>query len=297
MSSLLKKPVWIRKKLSTESDFHSTKEILRHANLNTVCEEASCPNITECWSQRHVTFMILGDVCTRACSFCNVKTGKPNKKVDLNEPARIASTVKKLDLKHVVITSVDRDDLIDGGAAQFVRTIKLIRESNYKISVEVLVPDFLRKKDAIETVVMSKPDVLNHNLETVPRLYKSVRPGAKYFHSLRLLQAAKEIEPLIFTKSGIMLGFGETDEEVIQVLEDLRSADVDFVTIGQYLQPTLKHHKVVEFIHPGKFNYFKKVAMSKGFLMVSSSPFTRSSYHAGDDFRKLQSQRISNAKT
>jgi lipoyl synthase len=255
-----------------------------------VCEEAACPNMGECWQQKHATFMILGDTCTRACAFCNVKTGMPVA-VDPQEPRHVGEAVEAMGLKHVVITSVDRDDLPDGGAFQFVRVIEAIRERSPGTTIEILTPDFLRKPGAIEKVVAARPDVYNHNLETVPRLYRTVRPGARYFHSLRLLQKVKEIDPAIFTKSGVMLGLGEEKREIHQVMDDMRSAEVDFITIGQYLQPTRRHHPVIRFVEPAEFENHSKMARAKGFLMVSSSPLTRSSHHAGDDFARLREAR------
>ena len=286
-----KKPFWLKVKAPQGKIFDQTKGLLDDLNITTVCEEASCPNIGNCWSKKHATMMILGDICTRACSFCNVATGKPNK-LDLSEPIRVAKSVARLNLKHVVITSVDRDDLYDGGADHFVATITDIRKYSPNTSIEILTPDFLKKDGALEKVINAKPDVFNHNLETVPRLYPSVRPGARYFHSLSLLAKVKEVDPNIFTKSGIMVGLGESQNEIYQVMDDMRSADIDFLTIGQYLQPTIKHHKVEKFVHPDEFDKYKKVALSKGFLLVSSSPFTRSSFHASEDFEKLKKIRI-----
>lgn len=285
-----KKPDWIRVRAPGPGAFAETSKIVREHKLNTVCAEAACPNIGECWAQRHATFMIMGDTCTRACSFCNVKTGLPNA-LDPEEPVHVAEATAKLGLKHVVVTSVDRDDLADGGADHFAQTIRAIREKSAGTTVEVLTPDFLRKQDALEQVVAAKPDVFNHNLETVPSLYLSVRPGARYFHSVRLLERVKELDPSIFTKSGIMVGLGETRNEILQVMDDLRSANVDFITIGQYLQPTIKHHPVIRYVEPDEFEALKSIAYAKGFLMVSSSPFTRSSHHAGDDFAQLQKAR------
>jgi lipoic acid synthetase len=256
-----------------------------------VCEEAGCPNIGECWEKKHATFMIMGDTCTRACAFCNVKTGLPGH-LDAEEPAHVAEAVHKLGLAHVVVTSVDRDDLPDGGAAHFAATIAAIRASNPSTTIEVLTPDFLRKDGALEIVVAAKPDVFNHNLETVPSKYLTVRPGARYFHSIRLLQRAKEFDPTLFTKSGIMVGLGEERNEVLQLMDDLRSADVDFLTIGQYLQPTRKHHAVMRYAPPEEFKSYETIAYSKGFLLVSASPLTRSSHHAGDDFAKLKAKRL-----
>ena len=266
------------------------KGLLDDLGIVTVCEEASCPNIGNCWSKKHATMMIMGDTCTRACSFCNVATGKP-KGLDLTEPFRVAQSVAKLNLNHVVITSVDRDDLDDGGAEHFVNTIKDIKSLSPNTSIEILTPDFLRKDGALEKVIDAKPDVFNHNLETVPRLYTSVRPGARYFHSLNLLSKVKDIDPKIFTKSGIMVGLGEDKSEVFQVMDDMRSANIDFLTIGQYLQPTIKHHKVDRFVDPSEFALYKKTALSKGFLVVSSSPLTRSSFHASEDFERLKEAR------
>ena len=281
------KPDWLRVKAPLGKIFDETKGLLEDLNITTVCEEASCPNIGSCWSKKHATMMIMGDICTRACAFCNVATGKPNK-LDLSEPIRVAKSVARLKLSHVVITSVDRDDLNDGGADHFVNTIKDIRHLSPNTSIEILTPDFLRKEGALEKVINAKPDVFNHNLETVPRLYPTVRPGARYFHSLNLLAKVKEVDPNIFTKSGIMVGLGESQNEIYQVMDDMRSAEIDFLTIGQYLQPTIKHHKVEKFVNPDEFEQYKKVALSKGFLLVSSSPLTRSSFHASEDFEKLK---------
>ena len=285
------KPAWIRVKAPTSEGYHATRRLMREKNLHTVCEEAACPNIGECWTQKHATVMILGDTCTRACAFCNVKTGRPNT-VDPNEPAHLAEVVATMGLEHVVITSVDRDDLADGGASQFVRCIEAIHAVQPRTTIEILTPDFLRKPEsALARVVEAGPDVFNHNLETVPRLYRTVRPGARYFHSLRLLQRVKEIDPSLFTKSGVMVGLGEEKREVLQVMDDMRSADIDFLTIGQYLQPTPRHHAVERFVHPDEFEVYAKAARAKGFLMVSASPLTRSSYHAGADFERLRSNR------
>ncbi len=285
------KPAWIRVKAPTSEGYHATRRLMREKNLRTVCEEAACPNIGECWTQKHATVMILGDTCTRACAFCNVKTGRPNS-VDPNEPAHLAEVVATMGLEHVVITSVDRDDLADGGASQFVRCIEAIRAARPRTTIEILTPDFLRKPEsALARVVEAGPDVFNHNLETVPRLYRTVRPGARYFHSLRLLQRVKEIDPSLFTKSGIMVGLGEEKREVLQVMDDMRSADIDFLTVGQYLQPTPRHHAVERFVHPDEFEVYAKAARAKGFLMVSASPLTRSSYHAGADFERLRGNR------
>lgn len=286
-----KKPDWIRVKAPTSKVYHETQNIARKLKLNTVCEEAACPNIGECWTKKHATFMILGSVCTRACAFCNVKTGRPDL-LDPHEPERVAEAVKELGLAHVVITSVDRDDLDDGGAEHFAYVIKNIRNLNPQTTIEVLTPDFLRKDGALEIVVSAKPDVFNHNVETVPSLYKSIRPGARYFHSMNLLSSAKKLDPTIFTKSGIMVGLGETKSEVEQVMDDMRAADVDFITIGQYLQPTPKHAPVDRFVDPSEFKYYEKLARIKGFLMVSATPLTRSSYHAGEDFEMLNQARL-----
>ena len=291
-----KKPFWLKVKAPQGKIFDQTKGLLDDLNITTVCEEASCPNIGNCWSKKHATMMIMGDICTRACSFCNVATGKPNK-LDLSEPIRVAKSVARLNLNHVVITSVDRDDLHDGGADHFVSTITDIRKYSPNTSIEILTPDFLKKDGALEKVINAKPDVFNHNLETVPRLYPSVRPGARYFHSLNLLAKVKEVDPNIFTKSGIMVGLGESQSEIYQVMDDMRSADIDFLTIGQYLQPTIKHHKVEKFVHPDEFDKYKKVALSKGFLLVSSSPFTRSSFHASEDFEILKKIRKNQLKS
>jgi lipoic acid synthetase len=285
-----RKPAWIRVKAPTSPEYHETRRLMRELKLNTVCEEAACPNIGECWKQKHATVMILGSTCTRACTFCNVATGRPDL-LDPHEPERVAEGVGRLGLSHIVVTSVDRDDLDDGGARHFARTIEAIRKASPSTTVEVLTPDFLHKPGALEIVVEAKPDVFNHNLETVPRLYAEVRPGARYFHSLRLLDRVKEIDPAMFTKSGMMVGLGENKAEVLQVMDDLRAADVDFLTIGQYLQPTPKHHAVDRFVTPEEFESYRKLAFGKGFLMVSSSPLTRSSYFAGDDFVKLRAAR------
>ena len=285
-----KKPSWIRVKAPTSNLFKKTRDIIKKNNLITVCEEAACPNISECWQKKHATFMILGDTCTRACAFCNVKTGKPNF-VDVLEPLKIANTVKELDLDHVVITSVDRDDLEDGGAQHFVNVITSLRNLCPKTTIEVLTPDFYKKKDAKKILALSLPDVFNHNLETIPRLYATIRPGSRYFISLELLNDMKKNHSSLFTKSGLMVGLGETKEEIYQVMDDLRSADVDFLTIGQYLQPTEKHAKIERFITPEEFNTYATMAYAKGFLMVSSTPLTRSSYHASEDFSKLKKAR------
>jgi lipoic acid synthetase len=284
------KPDWIRVKAPTSKGYFATRGIVRQHNLATVCEEAACPNIGECWAKGHATMMIMGEICTRACSFCNVATGKPGA-LDPFEPTNVAQAVHKLGLKHVVITSVDRDDLPDGGAAHFAAVIRAVREAAPLTTIEVLTPDFLRKKGAIETVVEARPDVFNHNLETVPRLYPEVRPGARYFQSLRLLDKVKTLDPAIFTKSGLMVGLGESLEEVLQVMDDLRTAEVDFLTVGQYLQPTPKHHVVDRFMTPQEFEALTKHAYAKGFLMVSATPLTRSSYHADEDFLKLRAAR------
>ena len=285
-----KKPEWIRSKITNSQNFFLTKSIINKNNLNTVCEEANCPNITECWSKRHATFMIMGDTCTRACGFCDVKTGKP-KSLDPLEPLKIANATKELNLKHVVITSVDRDDLRDGGAEHFSEVINETRKLNKNTTIEVLTPDFLRKGNAYKKVVEANPDVFNHNIETVPSLYLKVRPGSRYFASLELLKSAKKINKKIFTKSGIMLGLGEERDEILQVMDDLISAEVDFLTIGQYLQPSVKHHPLQRYIHPEEFKELKAVAQSKGFLIVASSPLTRSSYHADEDFSKMKKLR------
>jgi lipoyl synthase len=284
------KPDWIRVRAPNSRGYADTRKIVRDNGLVTVCEEAGCPNIGECWDKKHATFMIMGDTCTRACSFCNVKTGMPEA-LEVAEPERVADAVARLGLAHVVVTSVDRDDLADGGADHFARTVRAIRGACPSTTIEILTPDFLRKDGALEVVVAAKPDVFNHNLETVPSHYLSVRPGARYFHSVRLLQRVKEIDPQIFTKSGIMVGLGEERPEVLQVMDDLRSADVDFLTIGQYLQPTRKHHAVARYVPPDEFAAYEKVAYTKGFLMVSASPLTRSSHHAGEDFARLKAAR------
>jgi lipoic acid synthetase len=285
-----KKPKWIRTKILDTQNFFKTKAIINKKKLHTVCEEANCPNIFECWSKKHATFMIMGDTCTRACSFCNVKTGKPNF-LDILEPNKIALATKELNLSHVVITSVDRDDLEDGGANHFSKVINEIRKLNQKTTIEVLTPDFLRKGDAYKNVVTSNPDVFNHNIETVPSLYRKVRPGSKYFASVDLLKSAKKINNKIFTKSGIMMGLGEKKDEVIQVMDDLLAANVDFLTIGQYLQPTTKHYPLDRYVHPDEFEELKELALFKGFLIVAASPLTRSSYHADEDFSKMKKLR------
>ncbi|MBT4829451.1 MAG: lipoyl synthase [Marinovum sp.] len=288
-----KKPSWIRVKAPTSEGYKKTRDIMRENRLVTVCEEAGCPNVGECWSQGHATMMIMGEVCTRACTFCNIATGKPPESLDAFEPGRVAAAVKKLGLNHVVITSVDRDDVEDGGAEHFAQTIRAVRRQSPDTTIEILTPDFIRcAPDALETVVAAKPDVFNHNLETVPGLYPEVRPGARYFHSLRLLQRVKELDPAMFTKSGIMVGLGEDRQSVLQVMDDMRAADIDFLTIGQYLQPTPKHHRVDRFVTPDEFSGYEKAAYGKGFLMVSATPLTRSSYHAGDDFAQLRSARL-----
>ena len=286
----LRKPSWIRVKANRSKVFEETRKIVKENSLVTVCEEAGCPNIGECWSKKHATMMIMGDTCTRACAFCNIRTGKPDP-LDVEEPENVAIAVEKLELAHVVITSVDRDDLDDGGAWHFVKTIKAIRTRSPKTTIEVLTPDFLRKDGAMAQVIEAKPDVFNHNLETVPSNYLTVRPGARYFHSVRILQQAKELDGSIFTKSGIMVGLGEERNEVLQLMDDLRSADVDFLTIGQYLQPTKKHHAIKKFVTPEEFKSYETIAYAKGFLLVSSSPLTRSSHHAGDDFARLRKAR------
>jgi lipoic acid synthetase len=287
---VLRKPDWIRVRAPTSAAYAETKALVRKYNLHTVCEEAACPNIGECWQQKHATFMILGSVCTRGCAFCNVATGRPDQ-LDPHVPDHVAEACAQLGLHHVVVTSVDRDDLEDGGAGHFAQVIRRIRAVSPETTIEVLTPDFLNKPGAIAKVVEARPDVFNHNLETVPRLYRSVRPGARYFTSLRLLQSVKEIDPSMFTKSGLMVGLGEENDEVFQVMDDLRAADVDFLTIGQYLQPTKKHHAVERFVPPDEFDMFKRQGQGKGFLLVAASPLTRSSHHAGDDFRRLRAAR------
>jgi lipoic acid synthetase len=290
VSPLKKKPFWIRTKISNSQIFFKTKEIVNKNKLTTVCQEANCPNITECWSKKHATFMIMGDTCTRGCAFCDVKTGKPSV-LDSLEPFKVSNAVKELDLNHVVITSVDRDDLDDGGANHFKDVINEVKKNNPNTTVEVLTPDFLKKGNAYEKVLEARPDVFNHNIETVPSLYLKVRPGSRYFTSVELLKSVKIKKPNVFTKSGIMLGLGEKKDEVIQVMDDLRMADVDFLTIGQYLQPTTKHFPLDRYVHPDEFQEFKNIAMSKGFLLVSSTPLTRSSYHADSDFKVLKEAR------
>lgn len=287
---ILRKPDWIRVKAPGSPIYAETQKIVRENKLVTVCEEAGCPNIGECWSKKHATFMVMGDTCTRACAFCNVKTGMPEA-LDVGEPERVADAVARMGLMHSVITSVDRDDLADGGAQHIAQTVLAIRAASPLTTIEVLTPDFLKKSGALEMVVEARPDVFNHNLETVPGLYLKIRPGARYFHSLRLLERVKELDPQMFTKSGIMVGLGETREQVMQVMDDMRSAGIDFITIGQYLQPTRKHAAIDRFVTPDEFKSYETVAYSKGFLMVSSSPLTRSSHHAGDDFAKLRAAR------
>ena len=291
VNPIKKKPQWIRSKLSNSNEFFLTKTIVNQNNLVTVCQEANCPNITECWSKRHATFMIMGDTCTRACGFCDVKTGKPGK-LDELEPIKISQAVKKLNLKHVVITSVDRDDLKDGGSNHFSKVINQTRKTNPNTTIEVLTPDFLRKGDAYKKVLEANPDVFNHNIETVPSLYLKVRPGSRYFASLELLKNAKKINKKVFTKSGIMVGLGENRDEILQVMDDLKAAEVDFLTIGQYLQPSVKHFPLDRYYTPKEFDELGTIAKAKGFLLVSSSPLTRSSYHADEDFAKLQQNRI-----
>lgn len=295
----VRKPDWIRVKAPTSVGFAETKALMRRLSLNTVCEEAACPNIGECWTKKHATVMILGDVCTRACAFCNVKTGMP-RKVDANEPQHVADAAAEMGLKHIVITSVDRDDLPDGGAGQFVKVIEALRRATPETTIEILTPDFRNKMEkAVEAIVAARPDVYNHNLETVPRLYPTIRPGARYYASLRLLETVKRHDPSIFTKSGIMVGLGEQRLEVHQVMDDMRSADIDFLTIGQYLQPTPKHAKVMDFVTPQTFDAYAAIARAKGFLLVASSPLTRSSYHADRDFALMQQARatqLANAK-
>jgi lipoyl synthase len=284
------KPDWIRVKAPVSREYQATRDLMRQKKLNTVCEEAACPNIGECWSKKHATVMILGSTCTRACAFCNIKTGMPDL-LDPHEPEHLAEAVAQMGLNHVVITSVDRDDLPDGGAAHFACCITRIRETSPSTTIEILTPDFLRKDGAIEVVVAARPDVYNHNVETVPRLYKSIRPGARYFHSLNLLKQVKKLDPSLFTKSGLMVGLGEEKDEVLQVMDDMRSAEVDFITIGQYLQPTPNHAKVERFVTPDEFQMMGRMAKAKGFLMVASSPLTRSSYHAGDAFTQMRANR------
>ena len=290
INPIKKKPNWIRSRILDSQNYFKTKEIINKKRLHTVCQEASCPNISECWSKRHATFMIMGDICTRACAFCNVKTGKPTH-LDPLEPTKIAQATKELKLKHVVITSVDRDDLEDGGAEHFSKTIQEIKKKNNQTTIEVLTPDFLRKGEVYKKVVSAGPDVFNHNIETVPSLYLKVRPGSKYFTSVNLLRSVKEINKKIFTKSGVMLGLGETRDEVLQVMDDLLEANVDFLTIGQYLQPSVKHYPLDRYVHPEEFAELKSIALLKGFLIVASSPLTRSSYHADEDFSKMKKLR------
>ena len=291
INPIKKKPSWIRSKLTNSQEFFLTKSIVNQYKLKTVCQEANCPNITECWSKRHATFLIMGDTCTRACAFCDVRTGKPNQ-LDPLEALKISSAVKKLNLKHAVITSVDRDDLNDGGANHFYEVITETRKNNPKTTIEVLTPDFLRKGESYKKVIEAKPDVFNHNIETVPSLYRKVRPGSRYFSSVELLKNVKDIDKNIFTKSGLMVGLGENKDEILQVMDDLRCAEVDFLTIGQYLQPSVKHHPLDRYYEPEEFEELETIAKSKGFLLVSSSPLTRSSYHADEDFAKLQKKRI-----
>tara|TARA_B100000123_G_scaffold270827_1_gene249389 strand:+ start:1868 stop:2806 length:939 start_codon:yes stop_codon:yes gene_type:complete len=291
INPLKKKPSWIRSKIIDSKNIFETKKIINNGNLVTVCQEANCPNISECWSKKHATFMIMGDTCTRACAFCDVKTGKPDK-LDIFEPVKIANAVKKLNLNHVVITSVDRDDLVDGGANHFLRVITQVKEKNPTTTIEVLTPDFLRKGDSYKKLLNTKLDVFNHNIETVPSLYLDVRPGARYFASVELLKNVKRYDKNIFTKSGLMVGLGENKNEILQVMDDLRSADVDFLTIGQYLQPSTKHFPLKRYYHPHEFEELKNIAKSKGFLLVSSTPLTRSSYHADEDFKKLKEARV-----
>jgi len=291
INPLKKKPDWIRSKLTNSKEFFLTKSIVNQYKLKTVCQEANCPNIAECWSKRHATFLIMGDTCTRACAFCDIITGKP-KQLDPLEPLKISSAVKKLNLKHAVITSVDRDDLDDGGANHFYEVIIETKKSNPETTIEVLTPDFLRKRESYKKIIDARPDVFNHNIETVPGLYRQVRPGSRYFASLDLLKNVKKIDKNIFTKSGLMVGLGENKDEILQVMDDLRSAEVDFLTIGQYLQPSVKHHPLNRYYHPDEFKELETMAKSKGFLLVSSSPLTRSSYHADEDFAKLQKNRV-----
>ena len=290
INPIKKKPKWIRSTILDTKTFFKTKEVVNRNKLNTVCQEANCPNITECWSKKHATFMIMGDTCTRGCAFCDVKTGKPNN-LDPLEPMKISKAVKELNLNHVVITSVDRDDLRDGGANHFKEVVLETKKNNPKTTIEVLTPDFLRKGDAFKKVLDSSPDVFNHNIETVPSLYLNVRPGSRYFASIKLLDSAKKIKPNVFTKSGLMVGLGERKNEILQVMDDLRMANVDFLTIGQYLQPSSKHYPLSRYYHPDEFKELKDIALSKGFLLVASSPLTRSSYHADEDFKKLKSAR------
>lgn len=290
IANTMRKPDWIRVKAPAGNGYQQTKDLLTRHKLNTVCEEAACPNIGECWSKQHATVMILGSICTRACSFCNIETGRPDQ-LDPHEPDNLAEAISKLNLKHVVVTSVDRDDLEDGGANHFARSIEKIRAKSPNTTIEILTPDFLRKNGAIEIVVKAKPDVFNHNIETVPSLYPRIRPGARYFQSLYLLKRVKELDPSLFTKSGLMVGLGETKEEVLQVMDDLRIAEVDFITIGQYLRPTTRHAPVDRYVHPDEFEFYRKAAQNKGFLMVAATPLTRSSYHAGEDFAIMKKER------
>ena len=298
INPIKKKPYWIRSKIINSKEFFVTKTIVNQNNLKTVCQEANCPNITECWSKRHATFLIMGDTCTRACAFCDVITGKPNK-LDPFEPIKISNAIKKLSLKHAVITSVNRDDLVDGGSNHFRKVIEVTKKNNQNTTIEILTPDFLRKGEAYQEVIKAKPDVFNHNIETVPSMYRQIRPGSRYFGSLELLKKVKKLDNEIFTKSGLMVGFGETKNEIIQVIDDLRSADVDFLTMGQYLQPSPKHYPLSRYYKPEEFEELKGIALSKGFLLVSSSPLTRSSYHADEDFYKLRKNRVlqANAKS
>ena len=295
INPIKKKPSWIRSKILDTKIFFTTKEIVNRNNLNTVCQEANCPNITECWSKKHATFMIMGDVCTRGCAFCDVKTGKPNI-LDPLEPLKVSKAVRELDLNHVVITSVDRDDLEDGGSEHFKKVILETKKNNLNTTIEVLTPDFLRKGNSFEKILDAEPDVFNHNIETVPSLYLTVRPGSRYYASIKLLETVKKKKPTIFTKSGLMVGMGETKEEILQVMDDLRTAAVDFITIGQYLQPSPKHYPLQRYYHPDEFKELKNIALSKGFLLVASSPLTRSSYHADEDFKKLKSKRDGEVK-
>ena len=291
INPIKKKPYWIRSKIVNSKEFFLTKTIVNQNKLKTVCQEANCPNITECWSKRHATFLIMGDTCTRACAFCDVITGKP-KNLDPFEPIKISNAIKKLGLRHAVITSVNRDDLSDGGSKHFRKVIEITKKNNINTTIEILTPDFLRKGDAYKDVIKAKPDVFNHNIETVPSLYRQVRPGSRYDGSLELLKNVKKIDKQIFTKSGLMVGFGETKEEIVKVMDDLRSANVDFLTIGQYLQPSIKHYPLCRYYSPDEFKELKDIAKSKGFLLVSSSPLTRSSYHADEDFFRLKQNRI-----
>jgi len=295
INPIKKKPSWIRSKILDTKIFFTTKEIVNRNNLNTVCQEANCPNITECWSKKHATFMIMGDICTRGCAFCNVRTGKPNV-LDPFEPLKVSKAVRELNLNHVVITSVDRDDLLDGGSDHFKKVVLETKKNNPNTTIEVLTPDFLRKGNSFEKILDAEPDVFNHNIETVPSLYLTVRPGSRYYASIKLLETVKKNKPTIFTKSGLMVGMGETKEEILQVMDDLRTAAVDFLTIGQYLQPSAKHYPLQRYYHPDEFKELKNIALSKGFLLVASSPLTRSSYHADEDFKKLKSRRDEQVK-